>query len=172
MESLILASDNETLSLRAQGQCSSKSRAQAAVGALVIAALTIVPEIRLRSLKMIAPFRPAAGQIKARDKAQLAVSEEDGRFLRLMVASSGAKRALEIGGASGYSAIWIGMGLRRPAEGSSRSNMTRSRAKELAENVAAAGLSEIVQVVTGDAFAQIPRLDRHVRFRLPGRVEA
>ena len=29
-----------------------------------------------------------------------------------MVASSGAKRALEIGGASGYSAIWIGLGLR------------------------------------------------------------
>src|SRR5258707_4388152 len=50
--------------------------------------------------------------IKAKDKGMLAVSEEDGRFLRLMVASSGAKRALEIGGASGYSAIWIGLGLR------------------------------------------------------------
>src|SRR5688572_27121163 len=50
--------------------------------------------------------------IKARDKGQLAVSEEDGRFLRLMIASSGAKHALEIGGASGYSAIWMGLGLR------------------------------------------------------------
>ena len=52
-------------------------------------------------------------EIKAKDKGQLAVSEEDGRFLRLMIASSGAKRALEIGGASGYSAIWIGMGAAR-----------------------------------------------------------
>jgi predicted O-methyltransferase YrrM len=43
--------------------------------------------------------------IKARDKGQLAVSEEDGRFLRILVASTKAKRALEIGGASGYSAI-------------------------------------------------------------------
>ena len=51
-------------------------------------------------------------QIKAKDSGQLAVSEEDGRFLRLLVATSGAKRALEIGGASGYSAIWIGMALR------------------------------------------------------------
>ena len=40
------------------------------------------------------------------------VSEEDGRFLRVLIATSKAKRALEIGGASGYSAIWIGMGLR------------------------------------------------------------
>ena len=36
-------------------------------------------------------------QIKAADKDLLAVSEEDGRFLRVMVATSGAKRALEIG---------------------------------------------------------------------------
>ena len=52
-------------------------------------------------------------EIKAKDKGMLAVSEEDGRFLRLMIASSGAKRALEIGGASGYSAIWIGHGAAR-----------------------------------------------------------
>src|SRR5688572_3733381 len=51
-------------------------------------------------------------QIKADDHDLLSVSEEDGRFLRLMAASSGAARALEIGGASGYSAIWIGLGLR------------------------------------------------------------
>ena len=51
-------------------------------------------------------------EIKAADKGQLAVSEEDGQFLRMLVASTGRKRALEIGAASGYSAIWIGMGLR------------------------------------------------------------
>ena len=62
--------------------------------------------------------RPAAdvskvlADIKARDTGQLAVSEEDGRFMRLLIASSGRKRALEIGGASGYSAIWIAQGLR------------------------------------------------------------
>ena len=51
-------------------------------------------------------------QIKAADKEQLAVSEEDGRFLRLLVVTRGAKRALEIGAASGYSAIWMGLGMR------------------------------------------------------------
>src|SRR5204863_1499540 len=52
-------------------------------------------------------------EIKAADKDLLAVSEEDGHLLRVMVASSGAKRALEVGGAFGYSAIWIGLGLRQ-----------------------------------------------------------
>ena len=52
-------------------------------------------------------------RIKAADTDLLAVSEEDGRFLRTLVTSSNATRALEIGGANGYSAIWIGLGLRQ-----------------------------------------------------------
>jgi len=50
--------------------------------------------------------------IKAVDKGQLAVSEEDGRFLRVLVATRGAKSVLEIGAASGYSGIWLGLGAR------------------------------------------------------------
>jgi caffeoyl-CoA O-methyltransferase len=96
--------------------------------------------------------------IKAKDKGMLAVSEEDGRFLRLMVASSGAKKALEIGGASGYSAIWIGMGLRDTGGKLVTIEYDPVRAKELAENIRRAGLSDIVQVVAGDAFQQIPKV--------------
>jgi caffeoyl-CoA O-methyltransferase len=97
-------------------------------------------------------------EIKSKDKGMLAVSEEDGRFLRLMVASSGAKRALEIGGASGYSAIWIGMGLRETGGRLVTIEYDPVRAKELAENIRRAGLSDIVQVVAGDAFQQIPKI--------------
>jgi predicted O-methyltransferase YrrM len=96
--------------------------------------------------------------IKARDKGQLAVSEEDGRFLRLMVSSTGAKRALEIGGASGYSAIWIGMGLRDTGGRLVTIEYDPGRANELADNVRRAGLADVVQVVSGDAFQQIPTL--------------
>jgi predicted O-methyltransferase YrrM len=96
--------------------------------------------------------------IKARDQGQLAVSEEDGRFLRLLVASNGAKRALEIGGASGYSAIWIGMGLRETKGTLVTIEYDAVRARELAENVKRAGLSDIVHVVAGDAFAEIPKV--------------
>ncbi len=97
-------------------------------------------------------------EIKAKDTNQYAVSEEDGRFLRLMVATSGAKRALEIGGASGYSAIWIGMGMRETGGKLTTIEYDATRAKELADNVRRAGMSDIVEVVSGDAFQQIPRL--------------
>ena len=96
--------------------------------------------------------------IRAKDKGQLAVSEEDGRFLRLMIASTGRKRALEIGGASGYSAIWMAQGLRATGGKLVTIEYDAERAKELAENIRKAGLSDIVQVVAGDAFAEIPKL--------------
>lgn len=97
--------------------------------------------------------------IKAQDTGQLAVSEEDGRFLRLMIATSGAKRVLEIGGASGYSAIWMGLALRDTGGRLITIEYDPGRAKELAENIRRAGLSDIVQVIAGDAFEQIPKLN-------------
>jgi predicted O-methyltransferase YrrM len=97
--------------------------------------------------------------IKARDTGQLAVSEEDGRFLRVMIATRGAKRALEIGGASGYSAIWMGLGLRETGGRLVTIEYDPVRAKELAENVRKAGLADVVQVLAGDAFQQIPKID-------------
>jgi predicted O-methyltransferase YrrM len=97
--------------------------------------------------------------IKARDKGQLAVSEEDGRFLRVLIATRGAKRALEIGGASGYSAIWIGSALKDTGGRLVTIEYDPGRAKELAENVRRAGVADVVQVVAGDAFEQIPRIE-------------
>jgi caffeoyl-CoA O-methyltransferase len=98
-------------------------------------------------------------QIKAADRDRLAVSEEDGRFLRVMIASSNAKHALEIGGAFGYSAIWIGLGLRQTGGRLTSIEYDPARAKVAAENVRKAGLSDIVTVLPGDAFSQIPKLE-------------
>ncbi len=97
-------------------------------------------------------------QIKAADKDQLAVSEEDGRFLRLLVVTRGAKRALEIGAASGYSAIWMGLGMRETGGKLVTIEYDKARAAEAAANVKKAGLSDIVQVISGDAFAEIPKV--------------
>ena len=96
--------------------------------------------------------------IRATDKGQLAVSEEDGKFLRLMIASTGRKRALEIGGASGYSAIWMAQGLRATGGKLVSIEYDPVRARELAENIKRAGLTDVVQVVAGDAFVEIPKL--------------
>lgn len=97
--------------------------------------------------------------IKAKDAGQLAVSEEDGRFLRLLVATSGARRVLEIGGASGYSALWMAQAVRANGGRLVTLEYDRDRARELQENVTRAGVDDVVQVVSGDAFAAIPRLE-------------
>ena len=97
-------------------------------------------------------------QIKATDKEQLAVSEEDGRFMRLLVVTSGAKRALEIGAAGGYSAIWIGLGMRETGGRLVTIEYDKARAQQALTNVKKAGLADIVHVIPGDAFAEIPRL--------------
>lgn len=102
--------------------------------------------------------------IRRADAGQLAVSEEDGRFLRLLVASSGTKRALEIGAASGYSAIWIGLGLRATGGTLVTIEYDAKRAAEAEANVRRAGLSDIVRVVPGDAFKEIPRIQGPVDF--------
>jgi len=136
----------------------------------------------LAALAMLAPVVPASAQssaapsgvtpalvsllhdIRAADKGQLAVSEEDGRFLRLMVASSGAKHALEIGAASGYSAIWIGLGLRETGGRLTTIEYDAGRAEEAKANIHRAGLDDVVTVVSGDAFKEIPKLQGTVDF--------
>ena len=96
--------------------------------------------------------------IKAADKGLLAVSEEDGRFLRVLVAARGAKSILEIGAASGYSGIWLGLGARETGGRVVAIEYDPQRAKEAADNVRKAGVADVVRVVQGDAFAEIPKL--------------
>jgi len=103
-------------------------------------------------------------RIKAADTDLLAVSEEDGRFLRLMAASSRTARALEIGGANGYSAIWIGLGLRETGGHLTSIEFDPARAKRAASNVHRAGLDAFVTVVAGDAFVESPKIAGDVDF--------
>jgi predicted O-methyltransferase YrrM len=98
--------------------------------------------------------------IRAADKGQLAVSEEDGLFLRTMVATKGAKSILEIGAASGYSGIWLGLGARETGGQVIAIEYDPQRAKEAMANIQKAGLTDVVRVIQGDAFVEIPKLSR------------
>ena len=124
----------------------------------------IVAALLVLSLGAPATAQPPAvskllAEIKAADKEQLAVSEEDGRFMRVLVTASGTKRALEVGGASGYSAIWIGLGLRDTGGRLTTIEYDAARAAAAASNIRRAGLADIVSVVPGDAFREIPKLE-------------
>ena len=131
---------------------------------LVLAVLFLLAAIAPRTQTPLTPgaltpqVESVLRQIKAADEGQLSVSEEDGRFLRVLVAARRAKSVLEIGGASGYSAIWLGLGARESGGRVVTIEYDAARAREASANVRRAGLSEIVRVVAGDAFVEIPRL--------------
>ena len=134
----------------------------------ILPIVTIAVLLALRAPAAQAPRPTADGlsadvtstlaRIKAADKGQLAVSEEDGRFLRVLVASRGARSILEIGGASGYSGIWLGLGARETGGRVVSIEYDKARASEAAANIRAAGLSGVVRVIPGDAFVEIPKL--------------
>ena len=88
-----------------------------------------------------APAAAVLKQIKAADTDLLAVSEEDGRFMRLLVAATRSTRALEIGTASGYSAIWIGLGLRETGGHLVTIEYDKPRARQAVDNIKKAGRS-------------------------------
>jgi predicted O-methyltransferase YrrM len=125
---------------------------------IVVVVLALVP-LAARPLGQQQPDIPKIlADIRAKDKGQLAVSEEDGKFLRLLIASTKRKHGLEIGGASGYSAIWMGQAMRETGGKLVTIEYDPVRSKELAENIRRAGLTDVVQVMAGDAFAEIPKI--------------
>jgi len=129
------------------------------VVAIVCALLMTLPAVAQQKPGALTPAIEAVlRNIRAADKGQLAVSEEDGRFLRVLIASRGAKSILEIGGASGYSGIWLGLGARETGGKVVSIEYDPQRAKEAAENITRAGLTDVVRVIHGDAFKEIPKL--------------
>jgi caffeoyl-CoA O-methyltransferase len=130
------------------------------VRALVVLLLVAAPSLRAQPADLF----KLLSQIKAADTEQLSVSEEDGRFLRLLAASNRTQRALEIGGANGYSAIWIGLALRDTGGRLTSIEFDPARAQAARENVRKAGLADVVTVLSGDAFAAIPKIDGEFDF--------
>ncbi|RPJ76667.1 MAG: hypothetical protein EHM24_01765 [Acidobacteria bacterium] len=132
-----------------------------ALVALVFLAFVVpvVPVVTAQAGKDLTPdLQRLLKEMKQADTDLLAVSEEDGRLLRVLTANNRTKRALEIGGANGYSAIWIGLGLRETGGRLVSIEYDPARAKQAAANISRAGLSDVVQVVPGDAFKEIPKL--------------
>ena len=126
-----------------------------------VVAVTLATQVltQPRPSGMLTPqIESVLNTIKAADKGQLAISEEDGRFLRVLVASRGAKSILEIGAASGYSGIWLGLGARESGGRVVAIEYDPQRAQEAAGNVRKAGVHDVVRVVHGDAFKEIPKL--------------
>ncbi|MBV9452583.1 MAG: O-methyltransferase [Rubrobacter sp.] len=81
---------------------------------------------------------------------EIHVSPNEGRLLRLLAETAGARRILEVGTLGGYSTIYLARAL--PEHGSLISLELDERHAEVArENIAEAGLGDKIEVRTGDA---------------------
>ena len=90
------------------------------------------------------------------------VAPNQGKLLNLLVLASGARTVLEIGTLGGYSTIWLARAL--PSSGRLVTLETDPRHAAVArENIAGAGLSEIVEILVGPAAESLPKLKAQLR---------
>ena len=88
-------------------------------------------------------------------RRHFSVTVEDGRVLRALVESIGAKRVVEVGTSTGYSDLWIALALRTTGGSLTTYEIDPVLAKIAEQNFKLAGLSDLVTVVVGDAHALV-----------------
>ena len=83
------------------------------------------------------------------------VPPEDGRLLRLLAESIGAKQVLEIGTSNGCSGLWLSLALRTTEGKLTTLELDEEKVKLARENFKAAGVDGIVTVVQGNAHEKV-----------------
>lgn len=83
---------------------------------------------------------------------------DDGRFLRLLVESIGARNVVEIGTSNGYSALWMLLGLKSTGGHLTTFEIEASAVRLARQNFKSAGVDAIATVVEGDAHEKVKDL--------------
>ena len=79
----------------------------------------------------------------------------DGRILRLLTESIGAKHVVELGTSTGFSGTWFCLALRKTDGKLTTFEIDPGRAAEARRNFQKAGLAELVTLVEGDAHEKV-----------------
>lgn len=87
----------------------------------------------------------------SRERWYANVAPTDGRFLRQLTEAVGAKRVVEIGTSTGYSAIWFALALRSTGGTLYTHEIDPERIGMGRANFKKAGVEEIITVIQGDA---------------------
>jgi caffeoyl-CoA O-methyltransferase len=100
----------------------------------------------------------AIGVITEKQGFRLNVPMQDGRMLRLLAESIGAKTVVEIGTSNGISAIWLAIALRTTDGRLITFEIDPKTAKLAQENFKTAGVSDMITLVEGDAHETVSKL--------------
>jgi caffeoyl-CoA O-methyltransferase len=87
------------------------------------------------------------------------VARTTGQFLFNLVAPQTDCEVLEIGGSRGYSTIWLAAGLRYFGGRILSLEADPVKAEAWRANIAEAGLEETAELIEGDAFETLPKID-------------
>lgn len=96
--------------------------------------------------------------MNSRSRGMLSVPRDDGRFLRLMAESTGAKNVVEIGTSHGYSGVWMAMVLQKTGGKLTTFEIDPERAKLAREHFKQAGVDGAVTLVEGDAHKEVGKV--------------
>lgn len=83
---------------------------------------------------------------------------EDGRLLRVLAESLGARQAVEIGTSNGYSGLWLCLALKSTGGKLTTFEIDARRAAMARENFKKAGVDDIVTLVEGDAHEKVAEI--------------
>jgi predicted O-methyltransferase YrrM len=92
-------------------------------------------------------------------RGSLSVPVQDGRILRVLAESLGAKRVVEIGTSFGFSGCWFGLALQQTGGRLTTFEIDPSRAARARENFKRAGLDGLVTIIEGDAHQTVAQLE-------------
>ncbi len=91
-------------------------------------------------------------------RGMMNIPVEDGRLLRVLTESIGAKHVVEIGTSNGYSGIWLCLALRTTGGKLTTCEIDARRAELARQNFKRAGFDQIVTLVEGDAHDEVTKL--------------
>ncbi len=97
-------------------------------------------------------------------RTSLNTTPGDAMMLRILVEASGAKRGVEVGSASGFGAINMGIAFERTGGHLWTHDINPAAIKETRENLAKVGLENVVTAVEGDALKTLPNIEGPVDF--------
>jgi caffeoyl-CoA O-methyltransferase len=102
--------------------------------------------------------------IKDFKRIGLNTTEGDAAFLRILVASAGCKRGVEVGSATGFGAINMGIAFERNRGHLFTLDIDPKMIQATRDNVAAMGLERTVTAIEGDALKTLAQLEGEFDF--------
>lgn len=87
------------------------------------------------------------------------IPSETGRFIALLAASAPDGRSIEIGTSAGYSTLWLALACRATGRRITTFEILGEKVGLARATFAAAGVSDVVELVHGDALSALPALD-------------